>query len=711
MGPSVHARLSRLAIAAVSAAVIWSSAQAATAIEGQVLDVNGRPIAGAQVIFNRTERAPGASVVTVFSGEDGRFVFPGTYPEAAPESLSLEVRALDYEQVDMRLLSEGGEGSLHAVLIVRPRANQAAVAPASAWLARVTDRAEQSQLIMDCIDCHQVPSSEVRNFAGLIADVHTEDPRLAREQSWGAIVKYMNYLSSWEFSRGRRDPDERLDPDAVYSVDNGAETALKLAEIFDGRLDRISGYSWGAPLIATSETAIWEYEIPHPNAVREALMLGDPPRLWIADVSANRLFAVDVATGEREVFDVPSDVLMSPHSLHRGEDGSLWVTPLFNSIVAHLNIDTGEWRTWRLRTEDGRSPGIHDLSFGYEHELLTDGEGRIWFSDIGNNSVGYFDPRGGKSEIWSAPPSPGRPGRTALYGLIMTKDRSEVWYSQLGNGTIGAFDIERKEYIEPIQLPDRNAGPRRITISDEDVIYFALYGSGQLAEVDAKRRELIGLYDLPDTASAPYATTWDPVRRVVWIATSNGDVIYRFDPRTKAFGVLPLPREQAFLRMIDVDPRTGVLVSSYANIVDIVQGPRMALIIDPGDGAYPEKLTLADPSQVAVSGTEGTASVNPPEREGRAPERAADGAVLADEARCDACHEMSEPSLGPPYIAIAARHAADRDVMVDVLAHKIVHGGGGNWGVVPMVPNQWVSDDDARAMAEWILGLGEEGAL
>jgi streptogramin lyase len=70
-------------------------------------------------------------------------------------------------------------------------------------------------------------------------------------------------------------------------------------------------------------------------------------------------------------------------------------------------------------------------------------------------------------------------------------------------------------------------------------------------------------------------------------------VIYRFDPRTKAFGVLPLPREQAFLRMVDIDPKTGVLISSYANIVDIVQGPRMALIIDPGDGAYPEKFTLA----------------------------------------------------------------------------------------------------------------------
>ena len=81
------------------------------------------------------------------------------------------------------------------------------------------------------------------------------------------------------------------------------------------------------------------------------------------------------------------------------------------------------------------------------------------------------------------------------------------------------------------------------------------------------------------------------MRRVVWVLTSNGDVIYRFDPRSKAFGVLPMPRPQAFLRMLDVDPATGVLVTSYANIVDIVQGPRMALVIDPGDDAYPQRFT------------------------------------------------------------------------------------------------------------------------
>lgn len=82
-----------------------------------------------------------------------------------------------------------------------------------------------------------------------------------------------------------------------------------------------------------------------------------------------------------------------------------------------------------------------------------------------------------------------------------------------------------------------------------------------------------------------------------------------------------------------------------------------------------------------------------------------DGERLAQEKRCVACHDAEKTLLGPSYRAIAARHKANRDVMVDVLAQKIITGGAGNWGVVPMVPNEHVSLDEARAISRWILGL------
>ncbi len=82
-----------------------------------------------------------------------------------------------------------------------------------------------------------------------------------------------------------------------------------------------------------------------------------------------------------------------------------------------------------------------------------------------------------------------------------------------------------------------------------------------------------------------------------------------------------------------------------------------------------------------------------------------DGEALQEKNRCIACHALSKTLLGPSYAAIAARHSANKELMVEVLAQKIIVGGAGNWGVVPMVPNEHVSLDEARAIARWILNL------
>jgi cytochrome c551/c552 len=81
-----------------------------------------------------------------------------------------------------------------------------------------------------------------------------------------------------------------------------------------------------------------------------------------------------------------------------------------------------------------------------------------------------------------------------------------------------------------------------------------------------------------------------------------------------------------------------------------------------------------------------------------------DGAALAQQMKCYACHAPDEALIGPPWKAIAARHAGeDADMITTVLVRKIINGGGGTWGVVPMVPNEHVSEADARRLVRWIL--------
>ena len=88
------------------------------------------------------------------------------------------------------------------------------------------------------------------------------------------------------------------------------------------------------------------------------------------------------------------------------------------------------------------------------------------------------------------------------------------------------------------------------------------------------------------------------------------------------------------------------------------------------------------------------------------------GKTLIDGSDCLACHKEKETSIGPSYRAIAERYAEDKEA-VGLLANKIINGGGGNWGEVPMAAHPGISETEARQMAEYILSLleGSRGTI
>lgn len=82
---------------------------------------------------------------------------------------------------------------------------------------------------------------------------------------------------------------------------------------------------------------------------------------------------------------------------------------------------------------------------------------------------------------------------------------------------------------------------------------------------------------------------------------------------------------------------------------------------------------------------------------------AEDMPALLEARGCRACHALQDTYIGPSYQSIARLHGERKAEMIEILAHKIIHGGAGNWGLVPMVPSEHVSEDEARRMAAWIL--------
>lgn len=79
-----------------------------------------------------------------------------------------------------------------------------------------------------------------------------------------------------------------------------------------------------------------------------------------------------------------------------------------------------------------------------------------------------------------------------------------------------------------------------------------------------------------------------------------------------------------------------------------------------------------------------------------------EGLALIEGGDCLTCHKVDTRVVGPSYQEVADKYS---DGDIDMLASKIIEGGKGNWGEIPMTPHAGMSKDNAKKMVEYILTL------
>ncbi|MBA2760480.1 MAG: c-type cytochrome [Segetibacter sp.] len=80
------------------------------------------------------------------------------------------------------------------------------------------------------------------------------------------------------------------------------------------------------------------------------------------------------------------------------------------------------------------------------------------------------------------------------------------------------------------------------------------------------------------------------------------------------------------------------------------------------------------------------------------------GSELMAKSDCLACHKVKEKLVGPAYTAVAEKYPATEE-NINYLSDKIIKGGKGVWGEIPMTPHPAISKADAAAMARYVLSL------
>jgi cytochrome c len=135
------------------------------------------------------------------------------------------------------------------------------------------------------------------------------------------------------------------------------------------------------------------------------------------------------------------------------------------------------------------------------------------------------------------------------------------------------------------------------------------------------------------------------------------------------------------------------------------------LVTDREDGSLARGI---EPSKVSValsygpgggatqtsSGAAATAASSAPAPSASVP----DGLARIRKSDCLACHGIDNASLGPSYVSVAERYQGQADARLRLIT-KVATGGSGVWGDRVMPPHPGLSEDDRRAMVDYIHSL------
>ena len=85
----------------------------------------------------------------------------------------------------------------------------------------------------------------------------------------------------------------------------------------------------------------------------------------------------------------------------------------------------------------------------------------------------------------------------------------------------------------------------------------------------------------------------------------------------------------------------------------------------------------------------------------------AEGETLVKASDCKTCHHKTNKLIGPAHLEVAKKYEFTK-ANVELLAGKIIKGGSGVWGEIPMSAHADLSQSDAEKMAQYVLSLDGE---
>ena len=535
----------------------------AAVVTGEVRDESGAAVAGAWVTARNVEQA---REVTVYTADDGTF----RSPPLAAGRVQLRARAYGFQDRAVTLELGPRDVGRTVTLTLARETDARALAwqlPAYRWLdlalAKMPDDTMREEFVRQCTFCHQQGSWATR--------VQRD------EAEWRKLMALMARMG------GVLSPPlrERL-PSILNAAWDDSSYVPALAEHFTPP---------PPPAPEALPAVITEWDVGVTGSMPHDAAVAPGGIVYAVDMTQDRLYRLDVRTGERREFPIPGGDLplggvfagrqpipananahVGPHSLQVAPDGSVWITLALGNRLARFDPATEQFEI------------VPQPEGFYPHTLRFDATGRIWYTLAISNHVAMYDPRTREHRTYRLPSrtwgqalavrvvpfvlwlqrkvdlDPERAGDGPQlpipYGIDIAPDGG-VWFAQLNERRIGRLDPDSGE-IRMVDTPF--PAPRRLRFDSRGRLWIPSFSSGTLARFDPQTGEFL-TWTLPTEQTGtetPYALNVDRRTDTVWICGTQSDSLIRFTPADAHFTVYPLPNRVTYTREIDFDERGAV---------------------------------------------------------------------------------------------------------------------------------------------------------
>ena len=252
-------------------------------------------------------------------------------------------------------------------------------------------------------------------------------------------------------------------------------------------------------------------------------------------------------------YDMPRKTI-APHDVRTDAEGMVWYSNFVENYLGRLDPKTGahEEFAWPV-IKPGAPAGALALS--------NDRDGNYWLAGMFQTGLVKFDVRKKAFEVFRLPAEMNNDA--SQQSMVMPREwhvDGKVWTNEVSKQALMRLDVKSGKYelFEPFKAMGGNHSPYGLVADAANNLFFMDFGGEAIGRIDAKTGKAV-IYPTPTPRSRPRRTMMDGQGRV-WFAEFAANKVAMFDPAKESFREWDAPTPHTYPYDVFVD-RNGELWS------------------------------------------------------------------------------------------------------------------------------------------------------